>query len=123
MEITWNTDWTGVTRPFQEEIKRKIDRIHRHIASGQDEAVFLHVNIEPEGQRPDYHVHLVLHLPHNNTLTADKVEPDAVDAAEHAVQALISEIEKIKGKKGEGRKRKSQKLREQIKNQGFDAVD
>jgi ribosome-associated translation inhibitor RaiA len=119
MEITWNTDWTGVTRPFQDEVKRKIDRIGRHLPHGKDEAVFLHVSISPEGHNPDYHVQLVVHLP-QHTVKAEKTGPDVVDASENAVQAIISELETIKGKNAEGRQRKSRQLREKMKDQGFE---
>ena len=117
MEITWHTDWTGVTRPFQDEIRRKINRISRHISHSKDEAVYLHVGVKPQGNRPDYYVHLVLHLPHH-TVKADKHGPDAVDAAEHAVKAVISELETLKGKTAEGRQRQSRQAREKMKNEG-----
>ena len=96
MQIHWHNHLNGGHEEELSRIETKLERIVRRAGSGNDDAT-LDVNLKHTDTRPSFSVALSLNMRHH-TLYSEKRGDNIWAAAEDAVQALLHEIDALKGK-------------------------
>ncbi|MCL5096560.1 MAG: HPF/RaiA family ribosome-associated protein [Candidatus Omnitrophica bacterium] len=93
--------WHLVTRhiqphaQLQERLRRKIAVLEKHLQRFPPEAVHLQIYLERNHNLPLFTAALTLRLP-SNILRSEKTTVDPVSAFDHAVKALVRELEDFK---------------------------